>query len=651
MVKRRSILTILIFSIIIICIFLGLIVSNYSSIKAKGYFADVYINDKGDMTIKEQLVMKYPEGYSVVFRDVIYDKNNIHPNDQAILDVNSFKVKVKNAKGEYIFDPDQGIDKGVVVGYSFNGDYDEQGQLIGCPPDVKTSRCESVFIHVLQGMESEMTFEYEYTILGAVTSYNDIAVLNWRLVEYFDDTIDKSKITIHLPNNSYTIDDFHIFGHGLYDGTVEIQSNTKVVLDIQKMRSGDFIEFRLLMPLDIVSNIRNQNRVNIDQYEQILQAEDAMAREANIMRIAYWSLVALATVLGILMIGLIIYIYHKYDREFTPSFDGKYYRDLPADYTPAEMSYLYYFRKTNDEDITATLLDLIRKKYLTLENMQDINAKKPEFIFKLNKEKDLNELKTHENHLINWFIHEIGDGEKVSIKQIEEFPNKYENARLFQKLAKQFVEKVEAEGKKHDFFDADLEKIRPRLLGYSVIPMVYILVAVLSISLFNLNTVPFILIGLFITAVYSIYVGSLKRRSVNGNNDYAKWKAFRTFLLEFSQIKDYPIPGIVVWEHYLVYATSLKIADKVMDQLKVKLPPEAFSSPQATYLGYGINRPGFYYGYTFGRISSSVRTARTNSIKTISAHTASNFSSGGGRGGGFSGGSSFGGGGGGFRSR
>ena len=33
--------------------------------------------------------------------------------------------------------------------------------------------------------------------------------------------------------------------------------------------------------------------------------------------------------------------------------------------------------------------------------------RKPEFIFKLNKEKDLNELKTHENHLINWFIHEI----------------------------------------------------------------------------------------------------------------------------------------------------------------------------------------------------------------------------------------------------
>ena len=32
------------------------------------------------------------------------------------------------------------------------------------------------------------------------------------------------------------------------------------------------------------------------------------------------------------------------------------------------------------------------------------------------------------------------------------------------------------------------------------------------------------------------------------------------------------MPSVVVWEHYLVYATSLKIADKVMAQLRVKLP-------------------------------------------------------------------------------
>jgi uncharacterized membrane protein len=115
-------------------------------------------------------------------------------------------------------------------------------------------------------------------------------------------------------------------------------------------------------------------------------------------------------------------------------------------------------------------------------------------------------------------------------------------------------------------------------------------------------------------------------------------------------MKDYPIPGVAVWEHYLVYATSLKVADKVMDQLKVKLPTEDLESSDSTYLGMGYRARGFYFGYFLGRFQGSLSTARTNSIQTITAYNAARAGRSG-HGGGFGGGSSFGGGGGGGRSR
>lgn len=657
---RKQIVAVFTISFVFI-FFLTILASNQvfslGRVKAKSYTADIFLSEHGDMTIKEQLVMKYPSGYSVIFRDIIYDKNinskNPVTDDQAYFDTSSVKVRVKNSNNQYIYDVDQGINQGVRVGYSFLGHVDEYGEPIGCPTNIKTAQCESIFIQVLNGMDEQMTFEYEYTIRGAVTKYNDIAVLNWRILEYFPNRIDKAYITINLPTNSHSKNDFHIFGHGLYSGTTDIKSNQQVVLDINKIRKGDFIEFRLLMPLDVMPNVRPINQVKLNQYQLILDEEAELARKANLLRTTYWILLLAGVAIMLGAIGLIIYIYKKYDKEFIPSFDGKYYRELPADYSPAEMSYLYYFKKTHDEDITATILDLIRRKYLVLENAEkDINAKKPDFVLKLNKDKDLQDLKAHENHLITWFIYQIGDGEKVSLKQIENYPkDDYKKAKEFNDQAKKFVEKVSIEGNKHDFFDKTIEKARPKLYGFILIPIIYIFFAFFAGVVTELNPLLFIIIGIIIIIVYSLYVASVKRRSKNGNNDYAKWKAFRTFLLEFSQIKDYPIPGIVVWEHYLVYATSLKIADKVMEQLKVKLPINEYEATQATYLGFGYYYPNFYYGYAFGRINSSLSTARRNSFQTISTHTASKFSSGIGRGGGFSGGSSFGGGGGGFRTR
>src|SRR5665811_1649313 len=84
----------------------------------------------------------------------------------------------------------------------------------------------------------------------------------------------------------------------------------------------------------------------------------------------------------------------------------------------------------------------------------------------------------------------------------------------------------------------------------------------------------FIIIPLLFTVIFTgfaviVYGAILRKKTQTGVNEYTKWKAFKRFLLDFSNMKDYEIPSIVVWEHYLVYAISLGVADKVISKLKL----------------------------------------------------------------------------------
>src|SRR5690606_9846350 len=103
-----------------------------------------------------------------------------------------------------------------------------------------------------------------------------------------------------------------------------------------------------------------------------------------------------------------------------------------------------------------------------------------------------------------------------------------------------------------------------------------------------------------------------------------------------SNLKDAEIPSLVIWGHYLVYATSLGVADEVIDQLPKVFTEADLSNPDLTYMGGYRSFTNFYllnnsFNNTMSKVSSAVSSAQIAS---------SSKSSGGGFGGGFSGGSS-----------
>ena len=118
-----------------------------------------------------------------------------------------------------------------------------------------------------------------------------------------------------------------------------------------------------------------------------------------------------------------------------------------------------------------------------------------------------------------------------------------------------------------------------------------------------------------------------------GVTEREKWKAFKKYMEDFSYLNEKEIPHLTLWEKYLVYATAFGIAEKVLEQIKVKYP-ELNNQEKIS------NMVLFSSMYSSGGFN----TKFINSINTSTSRMySSTYSSGSGGGGGFSGGGGFGG--------
>lgn len=115
-----------------------------------------------------------------------------------------------------------------------------------------------------------------------------------------------------------------------------------------------------------------------------------------------------------------------------------------------------------------------------------------------------------------------------------------------------------------------------------------------------------------------------------GREYYLKWMNFSRYLSDFSLLSEYPPESVVVWEKYLIYATALGVAEKVISTLQNTVPREIWEAQ---------SQHGYFYGpsiFLFGNQFYSLRN--TASATIVQAQARSKGSSGGWSGGGFSGG-------------
>ena len=139
-----------------------------------------------------------------------------------------------------------------------------------------------------------------------------------------------------------------------------------------------------------------------------------------------------------------------------------------------------------------------------------------------------------------------------------------------------------------------------------------------------------------------IFAAAISRPSKEREEAYSRWKAFKKFLVDYSNLEEAKLASIHLWEHYFVYAIALGVAEKVAAGYK-KIA--ALRGEDDVNLRVGRNRTSlmntYLYSRAFRTMESSTAKAASRSMREVAKSTRSSSS---GSGGGFSRGSSGGGG-------
>lgn len=501
------------------------------------------------------------------------------------------------------------------------------------------------FIVYEPSREEEKTFVFKYTLLDVVEKYTDTAQFNRKIIGTgWEVPLSNIKIDVVLPPGA-SRDEIRVFGHGPLTGESRIISGNHVQFTVPRLDPGQFAETRILFPPSLVPHSEN----TMDKYvlDEIMEQEKVLADEANLERkkaktrvLIHDITAVVSNIMLILWVYILIKTYIKYDKEHKRSFKHRYYRELPGDYTPGETSILMTWDKVRPADLMATLMDLVRKKALILEEFsvqkKTILGEKMQSEYRYKKSPgDMPSLKEHETFLLDWFVDKVGDGDSFLLSDIKEYARNREKGLSFKSDYDTWRSKVKETALLNDFFDKGTKKGINRTIGIAII---YIIASFLF-PLFTgyTNGVSLMFPGIFLI----FYATKMKKRTPYGNEQYAKWKAFKRFLLHFGRMQHAEIPSIIIWEHYLVYAVSLGIAKKVIKQLPLVFKENDFKNPGLSYLFVMSQGQFKSFEGNFNRTVSLINS----SISQASAVAQSRSSSSSGSGGGFSSGSSGGGGG------
>lgn len=589
---------------------LGTTVSN-ASLHLKNLDFNVVINENGDMEVEETWNIRISDT-NTLFKTFELDNSKY----SEITDVTVREIDTDNTEKEFlkIYEEMYHVTKDCYYAMVNSNDMYE----IAWGVDIDSTKTK--------------IYKIKYTVKDCITGYDDCAELYWQFIgNDFEIDADMITGTITLPKDAINKEDIRVWAHGPLQGNIEITSLNTVSFEVPEYEYGKYVEIRLAIPSNMFYDLdRTEDK---DMIENIIIEETEWAEEANrqrereilIGKIIGVVLIVVSILLSILLISKIIK-YVKILKETPkkkPTTEIEYYRDFPGENsTAAESAFLYYFDKgglelDKSKIIAGTLLNLSLKEYIKF----DVEDKKTVRVTLLPKVKQ-KELKEDEK-IIYDYLGKIKDGNSFTMKEFKKYIEKHSSDFLSEmNKIKKATEKEQVEQKNYD-----LEE-RKKYNSWEAKCVIYVV-----LGMFSLFAIPVAVLAIVDAVLAHKIANRFNGLTQKGLDEKEQWKALKKYMEDFSMLDEREVPELVLWEKYLVFATVFGIADKVLEQIKIKYP----QIENETNLNSTTYMHLMYNG-----------SLNTNFIKTINssvtkAYTSANYSSGSGSSGGFSGGGGFGG--------
>lgn len=611
----------------IICFLCIPVVTLAADYDIEHFYIDATLKDNGDMDVSELIVLDGTfNGYE---RDIIYQSSYTNYNASNIENLSVSAKHVNKVSFETFYEY---FDTFSQVTYANNGD---MGKYI------LSSLSDGIRLRMYYSTDNESTaFLIKYTLKDVGILHSDVVEYYWNFIgNGFEDDIKDLQIRVNYPSKMNK-DDFSWWFHGPLTGNSDIvnvnSAYTSVLASVKKVSAYEAVDFRTIVPKDgfnelLFKKIGNEEvKTSIIEHEDEIVAKDLEKIKKN--KTLFYTFEGLSVIYYVILIIVWIYVYKKYDKERTPKFNLEYNREFIDDYNVEVIDYLMNSNITPNA-MSASIMNLIYKKNIKAEKILE---EKDGYKFTLLNRDNLNET---ENYLVDFLFDRVGTNNEFTTSKLKKYAKSTQTCDIFMNSYTKWKNKVIEDGKNQNFFDK-----LPGRFGYGF----FMLLAAFLIYLFGVIVfhVEFFLIHtlIFAAIIFIVYIGTIKRKSEKGIEDYTKWKAFKKFLNDFGTFDTKELPEIILWERYLVYATIFGLADKVEKAMNVKIKELDVSNM------YGNNYI-FINNYNLtSSINHSINQAYQGAQSTITRESASaSGGSFGGHGGGFSSGGGFGGGGGGGR--
>ncbi len=570
-------------------LFLFLIfILSFSLVDGKSYSLnkaniEMYILDNGSINVSEEITFNFDGDFTFAYRDIPKGYWNIS-NISVYEGNNNIKTEILNESNN------------IRIKWYFNA-YNES-----------------------------KTFTIKYNLTNAITKYQDISELNWKIWgSEWDHSLKEIFATIYLPSNVSDPKEVYTFGHpALKNSKIGMINNNKIILQAFNINANQFVELRLLFPNYLLTS---NNYANI---KNELGLQKIIDEEKNYGKINWLLFFIICIIYGL----SIFFIWFYLCKSEKVDFQDVYLRDTPYNYSPGVASYVITMGFPTNS-ISAEVLNLCLKKKMQIEKILKKNLwGKDDYKFIIINSSNTN-LSSSEKYIFDTIKTAANYSYKNYLLFKKEVKDNTPNEILLSEF-KEYLKKNES-GTTTNFYISWCECIREdaKKEGFKINFLGVILIFILSMlflifNIFILKLYFFIILIFFMSLIFISIRPKLMKPNKILKLHHLKWGALKKYLKDFSDFNNKEVMDIKLWEKYLVYAIPLDVAKKVQKDMKLVFANYNGNIKSNIFVGFSITNIS-----DFVNISNDFNTAFSSAMATSGS---SGFSGGGGSGGGGGGG-------------
>lgn len=372
--------------------------------------------------------------------------------------------------------------------------------------------------------DMERIFTVSYDLNGAILHGPDWSELFWTWIgSGREKSTPDFEVSIGFPDE-LSPDSLFFWSRAPADLIEFIHEGSQLILRGQNISRSQSVPIRILMPVSLFDTDTITNRESTIQLDRIIAEENEIAereerraeRRAAIAELAP----GITMLLSLVSIGIIIFLYRRYGKRYkTNTYSTVSTTMVPGREEPAMVGRLLSFYQTHSIHLTATLFDLARKGWFTLEEEQS-------------------EKKWYQSKPVTEFV--VTATEQPSDEALEEWERMvvdYVNSRLQigkSKLSEVFGSSDSSTMKWYPTWSKEVKsafkerkwKDEESMKGVYLNLIFQSLILILSIVLMVLGGMIGV-IALIVSVIALASSTALIRRTKEGEEAYMRWKAYR----------------------------------------------------------------------------------------------------------------------------